>query len=579
MGVVLYCIKIRKKLLIYLVIKYINNKYNIKCIGSIIILLVVTYFISVTFVTKGFPQYALDSWIHYEWSHHFADQFWQGELYPRWLADKNGGLGSPAFYFYPPVPYFITSILKIISPNIENCSRTLGISVAAGIILSAIFFFKLMRRYTSESIAALSSACYLLIPYHLNEDIYSRSAFAEFWAMTWLPLIFYYTDKILYDNKQSIIKLSYAYALLIMSHLPTTLIASPFIVFYSLALSKKYEKSKYFIRVVYGMVLGIGISAMYLIPALTLQWAVSMNELTDSHFYYGYHFFFTDNEIKNDYEKGLLLPICSMEIAGITSALLYILSSKNKFNKIILFWLFVTLFCFFMMTPISDPIWKIFWVLQIIQFPFRYGTVLSLSVAILIGLAMTKINEINSIIIAIIAILIWAFVVIWLYLALVSLWKHFSNSVDITLPVIQREVPEYRPRWASKDLEINLKRFISDDDTIRKIVSINDNHLYFIEKWTSRYMIINLLLTNSDTVYIARYYFPGINVKVNGKEYPYNISNPEGVIKLNLNQGRYRIEIAHNMTVQEKAGYLVTLISFILSVLMYYKESRIKCLM
>lgn len=560
-----------------MVIKYINNKYNIKYISSILILLVVTYFYSVTFVKKGFPQYAHDSWIHYEWSYNFAKQFWQGELYPRWLTDKNGGLGSPAFYFYPPVPYFITSILKIISPDIENCSRTLGISVAAGIVLSAIFFFKLMKRYTSESIAALSAACYLLIPYHLLEDIYSRSAFAEFWAMTWLPLIFYYNDKILYDNRKSIIKLSYAYALLIMSHLPTTLITSPFIVLYPLVITRKTERTKYFLRVVFAMLLGIGISAVYLIPALTLQWAASMNELTDNYFYYGFHFFFTDKEINKEYKQELLLMIGTMEIAGIASATLYIMSSKEKINRIVLFWFFITLFCFFMMTPLSDPIWKIFWILQIIQFPFRYGTILSLSVTILIGLAITKVKEITSIKSFIVAILIWTSIVSWLYFTTVSLWKHYLNNVDVKLPVIQHEVPEYRPRWASKELEINLKRFISDDDTIRKTVSTNDNHLYFIEKWTSRSMIINLLSTNTNTVYIARYYFPGIKVKVNGKEYPFEISKPEGVIKLNINKGRYRIEITHNMTIQEKSGLLVTIISLILSVWLYYNDPRTKC--
>ncbi len=40
---------------------------------------------------------------HLKWANHFSKQIWTGELYPRWLQDMNAGLGSPAFFFYPPI--------------------------------------------------------------------------------------------------------------------------------------------------------------------------------------------------------------------------------------------------------------------------------------------------------------------------------------------------------------------------------------------------------------------------------------------------------------------------------------------
>ncbi|HEY9847696.1 MAG TPA: hypothetical protein V6D03_16055, partial [Candidatus Caenarcaniphilales bacterium] len=45
---------------------------------------------------------------HLKWSKHFAEQFWLGDLYPRWLLEMNAGLGSPTFFFYAPVPYYFT---------------------------------------------------------------------------------------------------------------------------------------------------------------------------------------------------------------------------------------------------------------------------------------------------------------------------------------------------------------------------------------------------------------------------------------------------------------------------------------
>ena len=47
---------------------------------------------------------------HLIFSHHFTEQFWQGELYPRWLQKMNAGFGSPTF-FYAPLPFWITALL------------------------------------------------------------------------------------------------------------------------------------------------------------------------------------------------------------------------------------------------------------------------------------------------------------------------------------------------------------------------------------------------------------------------------------------------------------------------------------
>jgi hypothetical protein len=55
--------------------------------------------------------------VHNVWARYFAAQFWSGELYPRWLMDMNSGLGSPTFFFYAPIPYFVTSLIYPLVPN------------------------------------------------------------------------------------------------------------------------------------------------------------------------------------------------------------------------------------------------------------------------------------------------------------------------------------------------------------------------------------------------------------------------------------------------------------------------------
>lgn len=62
---------------------------------------------------------------HINWLQHFSKQFSEGILYPRWLAGDNYGYGSPTFVFYPPLVYYLGSLLKISGLNAEQTIITL----------------------------------------------------------------------------------------------------------------------------------------------------------------------------------------------------------------------------------------------------------------------------------------------------------------------------------------------------------------------------------------------------------------------------------------------------------------------
>src|ERR1700719_3063107 len=55
--------------------------------------------------------------IHLFWAKHFSDQLREGNLFPQWLLHMNSGLGSPTFYFYGPVSYYLTSIFFLVLPD------------------------------------------------------------------------------------------------------------------------------------------------------------------------------------------------------------------------------------------------------------------------------------------------------------------------------------------------------------------------------------------------------------------------------------------------------------------------------
>jgi uncharacterized membrane protein len=71
--------------------------------------------LSVPPVFLGFPTSTSasghDVILAVRWINAFATQFWQGDLYPRWLVTPNNGFGEPTFYFYPPLPYYLAALL------------------------------------------------------------------------------------------------------------------------------------------------------------------------------------------------------------------------------------------------------------------------------------------------------------------------------------------------------------------------------------------------------------------------------------------------------------------------------------
>lgn len=240
----------------------------------------------------GTPFQSDDGITHARWYIHFSEQFWNGELYPRWLVGMNNGLGSPVLFYYPPVPYFLTSLLKPLFPNDVFGWYQMGFSALYALILSGIFAYLWLKQIADEATALITAILYMATPYHLAFDLYIRFSFAEFWAFVWLPLILYFTHKMLDGKRPALVGFAITYALLIMTHLPTTLIFSIIPIGYAAVLSAD-AKLQNIGKIAASMILGAGLSAIYLYPAMTMQKYVFLDQMTVGYFSYKNWLFFS----------------------------------------------------------------------------------------------------------------------------------------------------------------------------------------------------------------------------------------------------------------------------------------------
>ena len=208
------------------------------------------------------PPMTHDSfWIDWVWADQFTSELAKGNLYPRWLPQSHGGLGSPVFYYYPPLGFFVAGAF-----GMAGLSTYASITAAffVGFVVSGIAMYAWLK--DSASAPVFGALLFMAAPYHLF-DYYSRGAMAESLAIALIPLVALGVRR---ASQGKLVLGALAYAALILSHLPLALLVSlMFVAPYSLYLS--WRAPRLGVQIAVCLLLGIAISAIYLVPAFALD--------------------------------------------------------------------------------------------------------------------------------------------------------------------------------------------------------------------------------------------------------------------------------------------------------------------
>ena len=217
------------------------------------------------------------------WAGQFSSQLLSGEPYPRWLQGSYGGLGGPAFYFYPPLAFFAAALVDGVGLGHVSPGLQIGVASTMFMVASGLAMHLWLRGQTSRGWALLGALAYMAAPYHLT-DHYVRGAFAEFAAYVFLPLVAWGLQRASRNDPRAWLALPIAYAGLILAHLPTALLASLVLPAYGLYLAMTERpawpgRGAFLAKAAFMAVLGAGLAAGYWAPALTLTSAVSSQHL------------------------------------------------------------------------------------------------------------------------------------------------------------------------------------------------------------------------------------------------------------------------------------------------------------
>lgn len=294
----------------------------------------------------------------------FLDHFYMGELYPRWFAEANGGIGSNAMLFYAPLSLALTALttgwLSLAGVDILYIFYS---SMVVALICASMSAYLWLKRHFPVSYALVGALFYIAVPY-TQHYIYLHMNLATLWAMVWLPLWMIAAERIgesgCRNRRSGLALYAICTGLVFMTH-PLTCIA--FIAVPTLYAFVQPNIARLYvgIRLIVAYALAVLLSAIYWLPFVMNKSQVQFSIFTTDNNHYANHFFHIDTFLN------LYYAIIALLALALWSRFKHQLDSSLS-RKMLLFCAILagTAFLTF---RISQPIWEFITPLQYLQYP------------------------------------------------------------------------------------------------------------------------------------------------------------------------------------------------------------------
>ncbi len=320
-----------------------------------------------------------------------------GIFYPHWAPSPNYGAGEPRFVFYPPLTWMLGAAFGLIFPW-----RGVELVILCSFLAATGLATRMLARQALPDGPATLAGCAALFSGYSMFTAYERSAFGELAGGFWIPLLLLlvFRDRNpegsvwrrAFDGSATLLALVIAGAWL--SNAPLGVMASYLLAAVALTVAILQRSWAPILRSTVAVTLGLGLSALYLIPAAVEQRWVQIRQATDdpglaieNSFLFGHH---ADPNLElHDVE---LWRVSTIGVIMIGLALLCAfiawrrgqLRQRSWWVPLALIPVAVLLLQF----PVSLPIWNILPKLRFLQFPWRWLVALEAPLGIFFAAAI-----------------------------------------------------------------------------------------------------------------------------------------------------------------------------------------------
>ena len=494
----------------------------------------------------------------------------------RWVSDMGWGNGFPLFNFYGVSTYYFAAVLSYVFGFIGASKALFYISLVAGSFGIYLLGKNLWGKWAGLAAAVL----YMFAPYKAL-DVYVRGALAESFALSIVPFVFYFGYKLITsdENRKYGALFALSVFVLMVTHNIMVIIFLPVLIvwlIYWLYLGK-WKKIK---DVVVPLVLGIGLSAFFILPAfleknlvqteslLRFELDFRANYLKAGQLFvdriWGYGTSIPGPEGGMNFQIGW--PHWWLAIATIPA----ILFTKAKKHIKVLMALLLAAFTLsiFMTHNKSTFIWVNLPILKYFQFPWRFLSLSIFTAAMLGGFVVSAIKNKWQIYMSFLIII----------LSIAFNWNYFKPKTFYSIDDGQKlsgEMWEAQRKGALLDYlpktALEPREAAPDSPLIK---SGNAEITGFSNRSDSWEFTAKAL--DKSEVEVPVYYFPNWKVFVNGEAYPFSYENVLGRIAVTLDAGEYSVKGKFENTFLRTFANTITIVSLggLLAFTLYGKNKK-----
>jgi len=357
--------------------------------------------------------------------HQFDKVFRDGVLYPRWIPDMAFGYGYPFFNVYGPLASYTGEVfLQLGFDMVTAVKIVFGLSA----ILSGLTMYLFVRRLLGRPAGLIAALVYVYIPYHLF-DLYVRADLAESVAFVFVPLVLWgFYEVVNQPRLAAVLWAALAYAVLMFTHSLSAFILTAIMGLYvvymigwklgevwsrrgggsanqrvdkSTSLVSRIQQNPYMIAILSGLpplfvlLLGLGLSAAYLFPAIVEAGYVRTDQWFGGRFAFGDDFVEVFQLFSPQWGFGASIPGPNDNTGfqiGLAAIILFLLSflivprlTDARVRRTFYFFQAITLWLAFLTVPLSILVWELLPLAQLVQFPWRLLVTIAPFISIVAG--------------------------------------------------------------------------------------------------------------------------------------------------------------------------------------------------
>lgn len=328
-------------------------------------------------------------------------------LYPHWAPSANFGAGEPRFVFYSPLTWMMGAVLGAVLPwTLVAVALTFLLLAGTGLATRV-----LARQVLDEGAATLAGCAALFSGYALF-TAYERSAFAELAGGFWIPLVLLYalrfrnsdvadasaaastspTRKRAFDGSTAGLAVAVAGAWL--SNPTVGLMACYLLAAVAVVLVMLERSWAPVLRAAAGAVLGMGLAAIYLVPATWEQRWVDIHQVTEdpgqtleNNWLFAVH---ADPSLQPHDEVLHTVSIIVVIMIAVTLGGLLVGWLRGRLPGPRRWWIPLALIpvaVLLLQFSFTRPLWNLLPDLRFLQFPWRWLVVLEAPMAIFVAAA------------------------------------------------------------------------------------------------------------------------------------------------------------------------------------------------